>query len=669
MAPGLACLTVASRGASPTLHDSAAAKCVIELILSGHDIIVGHNVAYDMAVLCAAFPELVPSVFAAYEANRVTDTMIRQQLLDIAQGRFRGYLDEDGRWRKRGYSLEELAYRCAGLRLKKAGHRLFYALFVGLSACNWDKKAREIQVRAIAYRDGAPDAEFESIRAVIGDKKWRAELDGLIEAQPEEARTYALEDAAATLAIYEAQEAHARYLDDQYRQTYAYFVLHLASVWGMRTDGPAVDKLRQEIEAHYLELEAELKEVGLVRQDGTRDTKRAKRIMYEVCRRDGLDIRRTDGHTGDGAKCKALDGTPLPPGDANCAEHICLDADACNATEDPTLVAYAELTTDKKILSNDIEALKKGTELPVHPGYGLAETGRTTCRGPNIQNQSKREGIRECFIPRPGKVFAQCDYPQLELYTLAQCCMSWLGTSKLAEALNSGVDPHLMFAARVAGTTYPQAEALLAAGDKRIKRFRNFGKVFNFGKPGGLGIPKLTIYAKKVFKLDLTEDYARELNAEWYATWPEMPHYFARVNALCDTPDGKAVVETLFTKRIRGGASYCAACNNGFQALGSDCAKSACRNIGHRLYANQGSALFGSRLVAFVHDEFIVETNDGPNAHDAAYELAQAMSEGANVYLPDVPIPVSRLKPVLMRRWSKDAPQMFDEKGRLIACS
>jgi DNA polymerase-1 len=679
MAPTLACLTQASRGKEPALYDTATAKSTLDGILSGADIIVGHNVAYDLAVACAEFPGLVVPVFEAYEAERVTDTMIRQQLLDIAAGQFRGYLDEERLWHPRGYSLEEVAYRCAGLRLKKTGFRLFYHFFRGLSVSNWDNRAREIQSRAAEYRDGAHDPEFADLRAIIGEKKWRAELDGLIAADPSEARTYALEDARATLAVYEAQEQHAKYMRDQFRQTYSYFVLHLSSVWGLRTNGEAVDALRVQIEEHYKQREGELIAAGLVKPKGTRDTKAAKRHMIEVCKAKGLPLRRTKGHSGDSAKCKGPDG-PCAARAEECIEHVDLSRDACEATEDELLVAYAELSTDKKVLSNDIEALKKGVTLPVHPSYGLAETGRTTCRGPNIQNQSKREGIRECFVPRPGKLFVQCDYPQLELYTLAQCCVSWLGFSKLAEAINAGLDPHLMFAARVAGIPYEEALARYQAGDKTIKRFRDFGKVNNFGRPGGLGDKRLVEYAKKVYKLDLRDPrdpnkdpvvYAGELGAEWHQTWPEMEYYFDRVNALCsfEDPDGRRYgnVETLFTQRIRGRAYYNAACNNGFQALGSDCAKSAARNIGKRLYASQGHPLFGARLVAFVHDEFILEAEDGPQAHDVAQALAQAMSDGANVYLPDVPIPVSRLKPVLMKRWSKNAEQRFDEQGRLTA--
>lgn len=143
-------------------------------------------------------------------------------------------------------------------------------------------------------------------------------------------------------------------------------------------------------------------------------------------------------------------------------------------------------------------------------------------------------------------------------------------------------------------------------------------------------------------------------------------HYFARVNSQIDPEAGLATVQTLFTNRIRGGATYCAACNNGFQALGSDCAKEAGWRIACAQYVDTTSPLYNTRTIAFVHDEFILEVPDGPSAHDAAYELARLMREGANTYLPDVPIPARKMKPLLMRQWSKKARPTFDEEGRLV---
>lgn len=260
-------------------------------------------------------------------------------------------------------------------------------------------------------------------------------------------------------------------------------------------------------------------------------------------------------------------------------------------------------------------------------------------------------------------VFAAADYPQLELFTLAQCCVSYFGQSKLADALNSGLDPHLAMAAQIVGCTYEEAKARITDDD--IDNARQTAKVANFGFPGGLGIAKLCLFAKKTYGVNLTEAAAKRLKEQWFATWPEMVLYFARINKLCDTDDGKARVESLFTKRFRGGTSYCAACNNGFQALGADCAKEALWRVAREQYDTPTSALYNTRTVAFVHDEIIIEA-PLTTAHEAAMRLADVMCEGANQYLIDVPVPRAKVKPVLMTRWSKKAKQVFGADGRLI---
>lgn len=271
------------------------------------------------------------------------------------------------------------------------------------------------------------------------------------------------------------------------------------------------------------------------------------------------------------------------------------------------------------------------------------------------------------------RVFIQADFPSLELYTLAQYCMTWLGRSKLAEALNAGMDPHLWVAAIILRCTYE--EALANKKDPEVKAARQLAKPANFGFPGGMGIAKFVSSTRKAVvkregraaweAMGLDEARAKLLKDQWQEAWPEMPAYFARVNDLLDEDTGRATVETLFTKRFRGAASYCAACNNGFQALGADCAKRAVWLVARACYVEQGSPLFNSRPVAFVHDELIAETDDGPGLHDAAYEMRRLMAVGANEYLPDVPIPAEKIEPTAMRRWSKKATTVHDEGGRL----
>jgi len=95
---------------------------------------VGHHIAYDMAVMAAEHPELLPLIFNAYRESRVTDTMIRQMLLDNAIGKFGGYWTEyknakgdiDEKYIKIYYSLDACYHRVTKKRLKKGTVQLRY---------------------------------------------------------------------------------------------------------------------------------------------------------------------------------------------------------------------------------------------------------------------------------------------------------------------------------------------------------------------------------------------------------------------------------------------------------------------------------------------------------------------------------------------------------------
>lgn len=689
LAPPLVCVTWQRPSEPAQIIHQFDAESQLRTWLSGNDRIVGHNVAYDLAVVCEMFPQLRKLVFTAYESDRVTDTMIRQQLLDIAGGIYRGRVGEKGRWVEHKYGLEDVAKRNAGMQLFKDGWRLSYGEFIDTPLADWPRRAQEVQeaakprVSELSHQIAFATEQKDEARAKALTKE-RDGLVAMIESDPSRASEYPLDDARATLAAYLPQEKHAAYLVDQFRQARAAFALHLSSAWGLRTDAVGVELLRSTTQAAYDELEEELIELGLIRNDKkkTRDTKVAKARMVRVCKEEGLTLRRTDAHANpDCQKCRDGDGKPLPAGHDDCVEHVSLDADACNATGDDVLESYAEISVCKKVLTNDVEALLRGIKYPVHTRYGLAETGRTTSSKPNIQNLRKKAGVREAFVPRPGKVFFSADFPALELYTLAQACKSWLGQSKLGDALNAGMDPHLGLAATLLEISYDDAKARQDSGDAEIDDMRQLSKLGNFGFPGGMGVPKLIRSIQKQLgqmnpellrrlteKGLLTPDRMKWLKGKWFETWTEMPLYFARVNALCDTPDGRATVETLFTKRIRGGASYCAACNNGFQALGVDCAKEVLWRLARAQYVEEGSPLYNTRTVAFVHDEFVGEA-DEERGHEAAQALGDVMVAGANIYLPDVPIKRAKIKPLLMTRWSKKAKPVFNSEGRLVPWS
>ncbi|HXB28088.1 MAG TPA: DNA polymerase [Gemmatimonadaceae bacterium] len=271
-------------------------------------------------------------------------------------------------------------------------------------------------------------------------------------------------------------------------------------------------------------------------------------------------------------------------------------------------------------------------------------------------------GIRECFIPRPGKVFAQADFSGLELHTLAQCCVTLFGQSHLAEVLNAGFDAHTAFAASILGISYEEAVARNEAGDEAVDNARQTAKVANFGFPGGLGAEKLCLFARKTYGVHLTEERARELKAQWLERWPELKLFFQHVGDLVDEDTGEATVHQVFSNRMRGGCHYTAACNTYFQGLGADAAKRATYIVSRACYAESANVLYGSRICNMIHDELILEVDDDFRAHDKAIELGRLMVAGANEFLPDVP---ARVKPLLARCWSKKSKPVFKD-GRLV---
>ena len=590
-APRLVCMSIAHEDGTELLHHTEAHDWIVALLESDR-ILVGHNVAYDFGVIVAAWPALMPLVFAKYERNEITDTWLREKLLHIAMGCYRKYERTDGRWVKLLYSLDACAERHLSIVMSKDGlnsPRLRYG---------------EVRDTPIAW--------------------W-----------PQDFKDYAITDAIATRDVWGSQEEGREHgwLDDEFRQARAAWWLHLMSCWGMRTDAPGVRAFTDKLHAEHDEIKAVLVDAGLMRKDGTRDTKAAQLRMVASCAKDGLGL------------------VVTPTGKPK------LDADVCDATSDPVLHSYARVSSLKKQLSTDVPLLLQGITTPLQPYFdSLVATGRTSS-SPNVQNLPRKGGMRECFVPRPGTVFAAADYERFELHTVSQVCLNIFGASKMAEALNAGFDPHLEIARRIIGCTYD--EALERKKDEDVDDARQAGKVANFGFPGGLGISRFVHFARKQYGVIITEDKARELKSDWLITWPEFRDYFKWVGALCDEPNPR--IKQFYVGRYRGNLSFCEACNTFFQGLAADAAKAAGFLIARACYVERDSPLFGCRPINFVHDEFILEAPE-ERAHEAAVELARLMVVGASPFLPDV---LPRAEPYLMRRWSKKAHPIFKD-GRLV---
>lgn len=612
-APRMVCLSIAMDGETTLVHHTEA-RAFVEAMLESDRVLVGHNVAYDFGVIARKWPDLIPAIFDKYERSEVTDTMVRQKLIEIASS--------DLRKKKLPYSLEKVVLRLFGEEMDKDTWRMRYGKLMNVPLAWW----------------------------------------------PEGAKKYALDDARWTHKVFENQQIKYRLLVDQFRQARAAWWLHLMRCWGLKTDKPAIDKLEVKLKKQFTEVREKLEEAGLVDEKGKRETKVAHARMRKICNEKGLGLVLTPT------------GKPV------------LNKETCRSVGDELLELYGSYQGLSKKISTDIKQLRFGV---VQPYFDvLKETGRTSA-SPNVQNLPRKGGFRECYIPRPGRLFAASDYSQFELRTVSQVILELGFASRLADALNAGFDPHLEIARRIVGCSYEEAARRLAAGDEEIDRARQVGKIVNFGAPGGLGVASLISYAKTGYGVVLTEQEARQLKNYWISAWPEFKHYFDHVGQLCEHgQDGRGTVLQTYVHRVRGGSTFTQACNSYFQGLAADCAKQAGFLIARACYVgfpNPGdlvvkdrrgvvevvgddwdleqarlegyrSVLFGARPVNFVHDEFIVEVDDDEYASESAEEVARLMIVGASKFLPDVP-PLA--EPYLMRRWSKSAkPVRVD--GRLV---
>lgn len=591
--------------------------------------IVNHNIPFDFSVICQAHPELLSDVFDLYDRGVVEDTMIREQLFDIAKGTLK----------TSKHSLQALAKKRLQVDMDKVTWRLGYASLYNVPLKDW----------------------------------------------PEGAKQYAIDDTQIAIDVYCDQRREMLEDDESgevpnsIEQARAHWALSLMTTWGIRTNGAKVSIFKRELEIRLAVFEKALKKVGFIRENGTKDLKAIREFLERVELPEGIELLKTakgSVSTSASAIDDLLDalGERLVPDKkkdgklpVEWAMELAKKADKVHALE---LLAWH--TSTQKLLSTYIPPLEQGGKYPINARYRpLVETGRASCSNPNLMNLPKEPGVRECYVPRPGFVFCSVDYEALELHTLAQACIELVGESRLAEALNDKIDPHLALACEhlLEGVSYEEGKRIRKDEKhpryKEVVHARNVSKCANFGLPGGLGIAKLVAFCK-ASGIEITEEQAYDLKRAWLKQWPEMRKYFNFISNSLSLDDEEfeeyANVSQLVSGRVRGKTRYTAACNSYFQGLAADLAKKACYDLAKACYVTgNNSILYGSRSVVFVHDEVIMEHQEA-TAHERAFEQAKIMIEAGKPYCPDVPL---KAEPALMRYWTKDATETYRD-GRLV---
>ncbi len=632
LAPSLVCVSwAADNGRSGVEHH--AGPTTLDLVrfalTTSHTVYA--NAPFDLAVLARRWPELLPVIFDALDEGRIHDVQTREKLLDLARGTFRFEEDQDGKIRAKGYSLFDVTLRRLGRKLDKDTWRMRYHDLYDVPIADWPAGALE-----------------------YADSDARCTLEVYQRQEP----------LIAKLGLHEIEAVHVR----------AHFALHLAACHGFKTNPEAVDRLETRVRDDIDEVREQLESAGLVRPDGSRNTKIAVRRMVDVLGDEciittkGLElVKRMEKSSRE-----IIDEAP------ETGRYVSLSEEACIASGDELLLAYSSYTRLRNLLTGSVKHLRGGVTTPIQSRFEiLMETGRTSSSGPNIQNLRRAPGVRECFVPRDGNVLIACDYAAAELHTLAQSCIDLFGRSALGDALYQGIDVHAWVGSLILGIDYDSLTTLLRANDPEAANARQLAKAANFGFPGGCGAKRFVGQAAG-YGVIIDERDAAKLKSTWLRAWPEMRQFFEYVGANEHTRGAAsgfyyAPPTVPGRTHLRSRCTYTAACNTYFQRLAAYGAKAALHAVNRAQRVRpfreafevgtvSAAALYDTRIVNFVHDEIIIECPED-RGHGVALALQEIMEREFNKYVPDCP---TQAEPTIMRYWSKRAKPVRDPNGRLI---
>jgi hypothetical protein len=633
-------------------------------------IIAIHNAKFDLLVLLKECPRLLPYIIYGLKSGRIVCTSIAQAMMNatlptLCRKKTTSLLDS-----VTDYLQPDHLARLT--KIKKDGEK----------AIKESKKGGKSK-EASLFGD-----EPTNIRTGYG-----ALIDIPHSQWKKEEIDYAKEDALLVKGLFYSQmrktnalhsQKNIHFLEDLCRQTYADFVLGYASTHtGMMIDESFLTIEDQILQQREEELVKQLVEMELmVRAKNGKATRKVDRLVeiFEYVYAT-LNTPRKD---------RLLTDTKAIATHEEATESLIFmmeksDIDFKEILE--KLYVLDEYKTVSKLRSTYLENFKKAIDTADHRlrfrfnGYG-AGTGRTTSSEPNLQNLPRSGRVRQCLKAKEGHIFGLCDYSNAEMRTLSQIHLDEGRKSLLAERYQQDphFDPHLFVSASFCGVTYEQALEYYADKShplyKDLKEKRNLAKVLNFGLAGGLGSEAFISYAKgygfKGDKLLKRKDVDKSIKA-WKEVYPEMKQYFEARSASIPKKDEllsktakwhEGTFEACYPYPRSGRYRYCDGytngCNAPFQGMASDGAKNALILVFEECLFDDTSALFGSRIVNFIHDEIIIEipVDDIDENHytikgkAAVDRLSELMKLGMEIMTPDIQ---AVCETTLSYRWDKEA--------------
>ncbi len=260
------------------------------------------------------------------------------------------------------------------------------------------------------------------------------------------------------------------------------------------------------------------------------------------------------------------------------------------------ILEYRQLTKLKSTYADGLpEYVEEDGRIHTTLHQTITATGRLSSADPNLQNIPIRielgRKIRKAFHPKPGAVFIDSDYSQIELRVLAH--MS--GDGQLLEAFRQKQDIHRTTASQVFHVPFDEVTSLQRRNAKAV----NFGIVYGIS---AYGLSQ---------DLDISRKEAQDYIDRYFETYPSIKEFLdrtvteAKENGQTRTLFGRIrpVPELSSSNFMQRQFGERVAMNAPIQGTAADIIKIAMIRVHDRLY-QEG---LRSRLILQVHDELLVE--------------------------------------------------------------
>ena len=285
--------------------------------------------------------------------------------------------------------------------------------------------------------------------------------------------------------------------------------------------------------------------------------------------------------------------------------------------EIPFIKAITDLRKYNKYMDTYVMGIQKvlGNDERVRCTFNLhgTETGRLSCKDPNMQNIPRSKLIKNLFIAPTGYKLVQLDYSQAELRVLAYLSQD----EYLMETYREGKDLHDAMALKIFGPGFTKEQRVAA-------------KTVNFGIPYGRGPSSMAA------KMGMTVSQASQTIRDWYAAAPGAKKYVDRMRKVPYTSTPFATVfgrerHYIITSDNRNHVEN-EAVNFPISSIASDLTMLSVCSIHDQLIAEGIDA----RIVNTVHDSIIIECVDDPASLKRVADIgATTMAEMPKKYLTD----------------------------------